>query len=71
MHQIITDGMTPVNQIVIGGLGVVLVEEVILAFPLNQAAGIVHPVGRGRKEVPRTAGILVLVLSGQLLFRHC
>jgi hypothetical protein len=49
IHQIGADGMSPVDVAVIGAIGVVLIEQVILALPLDQAIRIVQPIGFRQK----------------------
>ena len=42
--------MTPVDTAVDRGMGVVLIEQMILPLPLDKTVGVVQPVG-GRSEV--------------------
>lgn len=50
VDQVAADGMAPMNFLVRGTVGIVLVEQVILALPMDEAVGVIHPVG-GRQEV--------------------
>lgn len=44
MHQICADGVAPVNVSMHRGVWIVLVEEVILPLPLDEAIRVIHPV---------------------------
>jgi hypothetical protein len=50
MHQVCTGCVAPLDLVVVGPERIVLVEHVVHPSPLDQAVGVVHPVG-GRQEV--------------------
>ena len=50
MHEIGTGGVTPLNEIPVGAVRVVLVEDVVTALPEQGSVDVVHPRG-WRREV--------------------
>ena len=54
--------------VVVGAPGVVLVEHVIHPFPLDQAVGVVHPVGRRQEVIYRA--VMIRSQETPLRLRH-
>ena len=54
MHQIVADRVTPMHVGVIRAIGIVLEKQVIPSLPVNDAVGVVHPVGGGQEVMART-----------------
>ena len=59
MRQIVADGVAPMHIGVISAIGIVLKEQMISSLPVNDAVGIVHPVGGGQKVIARTLEVSV------------
>ncbi len=59
VDQILADGVPPMNRAVKCAVGIVLIKEMIASLPLDEAIGIVHPIGRRQKMIARTMRILV------------
>src|SRR5262245_53237266 len=53
MHQVVADGVAPMNSAVKWAIGIVLVEHVIAAQPLNQAVWVVEPAMRRQEVIAR------------------
>src|SRR3954468_14944474 len=67
MYQIGADRMPPVNRSPERAVGVVLVEHVIRAVPMNQSIRVVQPVGRRQEVIARALEILSYSLQRNLL----
>jgi hypothetical protein len=69
MHKIRAYGMTPMNRAPERPVWIVLVKQVVLAFPKKHAIWIIHPMGRRNKMVKRpmpvTGQAIAQVLKGR------
>ena len=78
MQQIVAHGMAPMHGIPLRIIGIVLVEQMILAVIIGKAVGIVHPADPGgevkrRPGFPwdgRAKGLLIGPGKNQLLVNH-
>jgi hypothetical protein len=55
-QEVLGAGMSPVHGAPSGSVGVVLVENVVVASVRHQAAGIVHPLGLGHEVIVEAEG---------------
>ena len=52
VEQVLAHRMTPKHAVPKTGIGIVLIEEMILAFEVDQAVGVVQPAALGHEVVP-------------------
>ena len=58
MHQVVADSVSPVDGAVESAVGVVLVEQMGAALPLDQAVGVVEPMSRRQEMILGTMGVI-------------
>ena len=59
MEHVVADGMAPTHVSPDVALGIVLIEEVVLALVKDESVGIVHEIFSGREVILRTPGLVV------------
>jgi hypothetical protein len=58
VNEIIADGVAPVHDAKVSALRVVLIKKMRFVIPLDNAVGVVHPIGRCCKVINRPVKIV-------------